>query len=48
MRKHPLIGQRVLEAAPALGEVAKLVRSTHERWDGSGYQIGRASCRERV
>jgi two-component system cell cycle response regulator len=37
MRKHPLIGQRVLEAAPALGEVAKLVRSTHERWDGSGY-----------
>jgi two-component system, cell cycle response regulator len=37
MRKHPLIGQRVLEAAPALDEVAKLVRSTHERWDGEGY-----------
>ena len=42
MRKHPLIGQRVLEAAPALGEVAKLVRSTHERWDGSGYPDGLA------
>ena len=42
MRKHPLIGQRVLDAAPALGEVAKLVRSTHERWDGSGYPDGLA------
>ena len=40
MRKHPLIGQRVLDAAPALGEVAKLVRSTHERWDGEGYPDG--------
>jgi diguanylate cyclase (GGDEF)-like protein len=42
MRKHTLIGQRVLEAAPALGQVAALVRSTHERWDGSGYPDGRA------
>jgi diguanylate cyclase (GGDEF)-like protein len=37
MRKHTLIGQRVLDAAPALGQVASLVRSTHERWDGEGY-----------
>ncbi len=37
MRKHPKIGERVLEAAPALGPVASLVRSTHERWDGKGY-----------
>jgi diguanylate cyclase (GGDEF)-like protein len=37
MRKHPKIGERVLEAAPALGPVANLVRSTHERWDGEGY-----------
>jgi two-component system cell cycle response regulator len=42
MRKHTLIGERVLEAAPALGEVAKLVRSTHERWDGEGYPYGLA------
>jgi two-component system cell cycle response regulator len=41
MRKHTLIGQRVLEAAPALGPVAEVVRSTHERWDGSGYPDGR-------
>lgn len=37
MRKHPKIGERVLDAAPALGPVANLVRSTHERWDGEGY-----------
>jgi len=42
MRKHPLIGERVLEAAPALGQVAKVVRSTHERWDGEGYPHGLA------
>lgn len=42
MRKHTLIGQRVLDAAPALGQVAELVRSTHERWDGEGYPDGRA------
>jgi diguanylate cyclase (GGDEF)-like protein len=42
MRKHTLIGERVLEAAPALGQVAKLIRSTHERWDGEGYPYGLA------
>jgi two-component system cell cycle response regulator len=40
MRKHTLVGQRVLDAAPALGPVAALVRSTHERWDGEGYPDG--------
>jgi two-component system, cell cycle response regulator len=42
MKKHTLIGQRVLDAAPALGEVARVVRSTHERWDGEGYPYGLA------
>ena len=37
MREHPLIGERIIAAAPALVPVARLVRSTHERWDGSGY-----------
>lgn len=37
MRKHPIIGERVLDAAPAMTPVAALVRSTHERWDGGGY-----------
>jgi diguanylate cyclase (GGDEF)-like protein len=42
MRKHTEIGERVLFAAPALREVGKVVRSTHERWDGSGYPDGLA------
>jgi HD-GYP domain-containing protein (c-di-GMP phosphodiesterase class II) len=37
-----VIGERVLSAAPAMSQVAKLVRSTHERWDGSGYPDGLA------
>jgi diguanylate cyclase (GGDEF)-like protein len=40
MRRHPLIGERILMAAPALRPVARLVRSSHERWDGSGYPDG--------
>jgi diguanylate cyclase (GGDEF)-like protein len=37
MRRHTLIGERILSAAPALGPAARLVRSSHEAWDGSGY-----------
>jgi two-component system cell cycle response regulator len=40
VRKHTLIGERVLGAAPSLVPVAKLVRSTHERFDGGGYPDG--------
>jgi diguanylate cyclase (GGDEF)-like protein len=35
--EHTLIGERIISAAPALSHVAKLVRSSHERWDGTGY-----------
>ena len=37
VHQHTLIGERILVAAPALAEVARLVRSSHERWDGLGY-----------
>ena len=37
IRRHTLIGESIIAAAPALIPVAKLVRSTHERVDGSGY-----------
>ena len=37
MRTHTTIGERILAAAPAMAPVAKLVRSSHERWDGTGY-----------
>ena len=42
MRNHPVIGERILSSAPAMAPVAKLVRSTHERWDGGGYPDGLA------
>jgi diguanylate cyclase (GGDEF)-like protein len=42
VRRHPLIGERIVGAAPALGRTAKLVRSTHERFDGGGYPDGLA------
>jgi diguanylate cyclase (GGDEF)-like protein len=42
MRRHTEIGERIIAAAPALSEVARLVRSTHERWDGAGYPDGLA------
>ena len=42
IHNHTLIGERILAAAPALVPVAKLVRSSHERWDGGGYPDGLA------
>ena len=40
MRRHPLIGQRIALAAPALASTATLIRSSHERIDGAGYPDG--------
>jgi putative two-component system response regulator len=37
MREHTIVGDRILSAAPALEDAAKLVRSSHERYDGTGY-----------
>ena len=37
VKRHPLIGERILAAAPDFGRAANLVRSSHERWDGAGY-----------
>jgi diguanylate cyclase (GGDEF)-like protein/PAS domain S-box-containing protein len=37
MRRHTVIGERILSAAPALTLASKLVRSSHERYDGKGY-----------
>jgi len=42
MRRHTIIGERIIAAAPALGGAAKLVRSSHEAFDGSGYPDGLA------
>jgi HD-GYP domain-containing protein (c-di-GMP phosphodiesterase class II) len=40
MRRHTLIGERMLSAAPGLHSAAKVVRSSHERFDGQGYPDG--------
>jgi diguanylate cyclase (GGDEF)-like protein len=37
IRQHTILGERILSAAPALRPVAKIVRASHERWDGRGY-----------
>jgi HD-GYP domain-containing protein (c-di-GMP phosphodiesterase class II) len=40
IRRHTLIGERIVSAAPSLSHAATLVRSTHERVDGRGYPDG--------
>jgi diguanylate cyclase (GGDEF)-like protein len=40
MKRHTLIGERILGAAAAMRPAAVLVRSSHERWDGDGYPDG--------
>jgi diguanylate cyclase (GGDEF)-like protein/PAS domain S-box-containing protein len=40
MRRHTLIGESVLSAAPSLRRAARIVRSSHERFDGAGYPDG--------
>jgi diguanylate cyclase (GGDEF)-like protein len=37
MRSHTVIGERIVLAAPSLAQTAGLVRSSHERFDGTGY-----------
>ena len=44
MRQHPIVGERILNADPALRPVARLVRASHERWDGTGYPDGLAGA----
>jgi len=42
MRQHTLVGERILTVDPALRPIARLVRASHERWDGRGYPDGLA------
>lgn len=37
IRNHTVVGERILASAPAMVPVARLVRASHERWDGDGY-----------
>jgi two-component system cell cycle response regulator len=40
IRRHTVIGENMLSAAPAMASIARLVRCSHERWDGGGYPDG--------
>jgi len=40
IRSHPVEGERIVAAAPGLAPVARLVRSSAEHFDGSGYPDG--------
>ncbi len=43
IKRHPAYGERVLlDISKSFAEIAKGVRSHHERWDGSGYPDGLA------
>jgi HD-GYP domain-containing protein (c-di-GMP phosphodiesterase class II) len=40
MKRHTLVGERILLSDPSLLQTAALVRSSHERVDGTGYPDG--------
>jgi len=37
VRQHTMLAERILSASPALRPVGRIVRASHERWDGNGY-----------
>jgi two-component system, cell cycle response regulator len=42
IHQHTIIGERIVGAAEALRPVGRVVRASHERWDGGGYPDGLA------
>jgi HD-GYP domain-containing protein (c-di-GMP phosphodiesterase class II) len=42
LREHPAIGARILAEVEDYSDIARIVRSHHERWDGAGYPDGLA------
>jgi HD-GYP domain-containing protein (c-di-GMP phosphodiesterase class II) len=40
IRTHTVIGERIVAAATSLAPASELIRSSHERWDGTGYPDG--------
>ncbi len=42
MAQHPVIGAEIVGEIDFLAEAAEVVRSHHERWDGTGYPDGLA------
>ena len=42
MRSHPVRGEEICKPMRSLGPVLPIIRSHHERWDGTGYPDGLA------
>jgi HD-GYP domain-containing protein (c-di-GMP phosphodiesterase class II) len=42
MSRHPVIGAEIVSGIEFLAEATEVVRSHHERWDGTGYPDGLA------
>ena len=42
IKQHPLIGEKIVTPISVLRDVAPLIRSHHEWWDGTGYPDGLA------
>jgi ribonuclease P protein subunit RPR2 len=42
IERHPVLGSQILEGIEFLGDAKLVVRSHHERWDGTGYPDGLA------
>jgi putative two-component system response regulator len=42
MKRHPLIGAEMVKDIPYLAPAIQVIRSHHERWDGTGYPDGLA------
>jgi putative nucleotidyltransferase with HDIG domain len=40
MHQHTVVGEEILSSVAELEEVGRLVRHSHERWDGGGYPDG--------
>jgi putative nucleotidyltransferase with HDIG domain len=40
MARHPVVGAEIVSGIEFLSEAAEVVRSHHERWDGTGYPDG--------
>ena len=40
MQKHPVVGESICRRLGSLTPVLPIIRSHHERWDGSGYPDG--------
>ena len=40
MKQHVIIGENICEKVPSLQGILPIIRSHHERWDGTGYPDG--------